>query len=345
MELVNDASRSSLESQLPPSDARVGDFCHAAWRSWLGLRPTAGNIAVPGVDVLHFAAVRSMRYLLFVALLVGLAQAPCHAVPADWITPVSPFKISATLYYVGSRDLAAYLIVTPQGNILINANLESSPPQIRRSIEALGFRWTDTKILLNSQAHYDHVAGASAVLQETGAKQMVMDGDVDVIESGGATDFDSTLPHFPASHVDRILHDGDTVTLGGTTLTAHKTAGHTRGCTTWTMQTHAHGRALNVVIVGGWALNPGVLLVPSHGKPAAYPGISTDFDHTFAILKALPCEIFLGAHGSYFNFLAKLDRLPKEGSSVWVDPSGYHAAVAELETKYRAELASQQASK
>jgi metallo-beta-lactamase class B len=289
--------------------------------------------------------VRSMRYLVFVALLVGLAEAPCHAVPADWITPVSPFKISENLYYVGSRDLAAYLIVTPQGNILINANLESSPPQIRRSIEALGFRWTDTKILLNSQAHYDHVAGASEVVQETGAKQMVMDGDVDVVESGGATDFDSTLPHFPASRVDRILHDGDTVTLGGTTLTAHKTAGHTRGCTTWTMQAHAHGRALNVVIVGGWALNPGVLLVPSHGKPAAYPGISTDFEHTFAILKALPCEIFLGAHGSYFDFVAKLDRLPKEGSSVWVDPSGYREAVAERETKYRAELALQQAGK
>jgi metallo-beta-lactamase class B len=288
--------------------------------------------------------VRSMRYLVFVALLAGLAEAPCHATPADWITPVSPFKISENLYYVGSRDLAAYLIVTPQGNILINANLESSPPQIHRSIEALGFRWTDTRILLNSQAHYDHVAGASEVLQETGAKQMVMDGDVDVVESGGATDFDSTLPHFPGSRVDRILHDGETVALGGTILTAHKTAGHTRGCTTWTMQTHAHGRVLNVVIVGGWAANPGVLLVPSHGRPAAYPGISTDFDRTFAILKALPCEIFLGAHGGYFDFLAKLDRLPKEGSSVWVDPGGYRHAVAELEAKYRAELALQQTS-
>ncbi len=278
------------------------------------------------------------------ALLLGLGDAPCHAVPVAWTTPVSPFKISGNLYYVGSQDLAAYLIVTPQGDILINANLESSPRQIRSSIEALGFRWTDTKILLNSQAHYDHVAGAPQVLRETGAKQMVMDGDVGVIESGGLTDFDSTLPHFSASRVDRVLHDGDTVTLGGTTLTAHKTAGHTRGCTTWAMQTHAQGRTLNVVIVGGWAANPGVLLVPSHGKPAAYPGITTDFEHTFAILKALPCDIFLGAHGAYFDFVAKLDRLPKEGSSVWVDPGGYRDAVNEAARTYGAELARQQAS-
>jgi len=287
----------------------------------------------------------AVRHLLFAALLLGLADAPCQAVPAAWTTPVSPFKISGNLYYVGSRDLAAYLIVTPQGNMLINANLESSPPQIRGSIEALGFRWTDTKILLDSQAHYDHVAGAPQVMRETGATQMAMDGDVGVIESGGLTDFDSTLPHFSASHVDRLLHDGDTVTLGGTTLTAHKTAGHTRGCTTWTMQTHAQGRTLNVVIVGGWAVNPGVLLVPSHGKPAAYPGITTDFDHTFATLKALPCDIFLGAHGAYFDFVAKLDRLPKEGSSVWVDPGGYREAVNEAASAYRAELARQQASK
>jgi metallo-beta-lactamase class B len=278
------------------------------------------------------------------ALLLGLGGAPCHAVPAAWTTPVSPFKIFGNLYYVGSRDLAAYLIVTPEGDILINANLESSPPQIRTSIEALGFLWKDTKILLNSQAHYDHVAGAPQVLRETGATQMVMDGDVGVVESGGLTDFDSTLPHFSASHVDRVLHDGDTVTLGGTTLTAHKTAGHTRGCTTWTMQTHGQGRTLNVVIVGGWAVNPGVLLVPSHGKPAAYPGIATDFEHTFATLKALPCDIFLGAHGGYFDLVAKLDRLPKEGSSVWVDPGGYREAVSEAARTYGAELARQQAS-
>ena len=286
-----------------------------------------------------------MKIRLFLALLLTFAVIPCHAVPADWTTPVAPFKISGNLYYVGSRDLAAYLVVTLEGNILINANLESSPAQIRRSVEQLGLRWTDTKILLSSQAHYDHAAGAAEVLRETDAQYMVMDGDVDVIKTGGATDFDPTLPHFPRARVDRTLHDNDTVTLGGTTITAHKTAGHTRGCTAWTMQTHEAGRTLNVVIVGGWALNPGVPLVSSHGRPAAYPGITTDFDHTFATLKALPCDIFLGAHGIYFNMLSKLDRLPREGSSVWIDPDGYRKAVVEHETTYRKELALQQSSK
>ncbi len=285
-----------------------------------------------------------MKALFSLALIFTLAIA-CLAVPADWTTPVPPFKISGNVYYVGSRDLAAYLVVTPKGNILINANLESSPAQIRHSVEQLGFRWTDTKILLNSQAHYDHAAGAAMVLKETQAQYMVMDGDVDVIKNGGATDFDPTIPRFPPARVDRTLHDNEVISLGGTTLTAHKTAGHTRGCTTWTMQTHESGRTLHVVIVGGWSVNPGVALVPSHGKPAAYPDIVEDFDHTFAVLKALPCDIFLGAHGFYFDMLSKLDRIPKEGSSVWIDPEGYRKAVIEHETLYREEFATQQSIK
>jgi metallo-beta-lactamase class B len=283
-----------------------------------------------------------MKLGLFLALFLSLAVTPCICVPADWTTPVTPFRISDNLYYVGSRDLASYLIVTPEGNILINGNLESSPAQIRASIEHLGFRWTDTRILLSSQAHYDHAAGAAEVLRETHAQYMVMDGDVEVIRTGGATDFDPTLAHFPPARVDRTLHDNDVITLGGTTVTAHKTAGHTRGCTSWTMQTHEGVRTLDIVIIGGWALNPGVPLVSSHGKPAAYPGITADFDHTFATLKALPCDIFLGAHGGYFNMLSKLDRLPSVGPSVWIDPDGYRQGVIEHEATYRKELALQQ---
>jgi metallo-beta-lactamase class B len=274
------------------------------------------------------------------------ATAAYGAVPADWTTPITPFQISGNLYYVGSRDLASYLVVTPKGNILINANLESSPALIRKSVEQLGFKWSDTKILLSSQAHYDHVAGAAEILKETHAKYMVMDGDVDVIRSGGVKDFDQTLEHYPPAQVDRTLHDNDTVSLeGGTVITAHKTAGHTRGCTTWTMQTHQGGRTLNVVIVGGWAWNPAVRLVASGGKAASYPGIATDFEHTFATLKALPCDIFLGAHGVYFDMLAKLARAPKEGTSVWIDPEGYRRSVAEREEAFRKGVAEQRAGK
>lgn len=257
-----------------------------------------------------------------------LTVSTCHAVPADWNTPLTPFKISGNLYYVGSRDLAAFLVATPQGNILINSNLESSPPQIRAAVEQLGFQWADIKILLTSQVHYDHVAGAAQILKETHAQHMVMDGDVSAMQSGGATDFDPTLPRFPPAKVDRTLHDGDTVQLGGTTLTAHKTAGHTQGCTTWTLQTHEGPRTLNVVIVGGWAANPDVRLISTPGHPASYPTIAADFDRTFKTLAALPCDIFLGAHGNYFNML------PKLAQANWIDPQGYQKAVADHKAAY-----------
>lgn len=282
-----------------------------------------------------------LRFLL--AFLGCLAVTPCLAVPADWTTPLAPFRISGNLYYVGSRDLAAYLVVTPKGNILINANLDSSPPQIRASVEELGLRWIDTKILLDAQAHYDHVAGAAQVLRETHARHMVMEGDAEVDEAGGANDFDVSMPHFAAARVDRVLHDGDTVSLGGTTLVAHKTAGHTRGCTTWTMQTREGGRVFDVVIVGGWGLNPGLALVPGNGKAVAYAGITDDFDRAFLTLKALPCDIFLGAHGIYFGLLDKLARVERMGPSVWIDPAGYRSGVLEHEAAYRKELARQRA--
>ena len=282
---------------------------------------------------------------LLATLLLFVLHAAHAAIPADWTTPVAPFRISGNLYYVGSRDLAAYLVVTPKGNILINANLQSSPPLIRHSVEQLGFKWADTKILLSSQAHYDHAAGAAEVMRETHATHMVMDGDVDVMQSGGATDFDTTLDRFPPAHVDRILHDGEKVELGGATVVAHKTAGHTKGTTTWTMQTHEGGKTLNVVIVGGWAWNPAVRLVTANGKTESYPGIERDFDHTFNVMKTYPCDIFLGAHGVYFDMLAKLDRMPKEGEAVWIDPQGYKSALAEKEANFRKEVAAEKAGK
>ncbi len=169
----------------------------------------------------------------------------CSPIPVQadlnpaWTAPIPPFQIADNLYYVGRQDLASYLVTTPRGNILVNANLVSSPPQIRASVEKLGFRWEDTKILLNGQAHDDHVGGMAEVIRETHAKNMVMDGDVSVVETGAKTDFLSpsrNIPGFAPAHVDRVLHDADTVSLGGVILTAHKTAGHTRGCTTWTMR-------------------------------------------------------------------------------------------------------------
>jgi metallo-beta-lactamase class B len=288
-------------------------------------------------------------WMCLVISIMLYGAAPLHGaadshVPQDWTTPIAPFRIADNLYYVGSRDLASYLLVTPNGDILINSSLESSPPLIQKSVEQLGFRFKDIKILLISHAHSDHDAGSAEVKRLTGAKYMVMDADVPVVESGGAKDFAYPTDHYPAVKVDRVLHDGDEVRLGDAVLVAHKTPGHTRGCTTWTMRVMDQGKLVNVVIVGSWNVNPGFRLVDRQDHPASYPGIVADYRKTFVILKGLPCDVFLGAHGAYFGMLEKLDRIKAAADqSVWVDPKGYQAAVADKQKAFEAELQRQQA--
>jgi metallo-beta-lactamase class B len=287
---------------------------------------------------------RPLRRTLFaLTLLINMSLIASAQSHPDWTTPLTPFRIAPNLYYVGSRDLASYLITTPAGDILINSNLASSPPQIRHSVEQLGFQFSDIKILLISHAHSDHASGSAAIIKQTGAKYMVMDADVSSIETGGRTDFAHFTP-FPAAHVDRILHNGSTVQLGGITLTAHKTAGHTPGCTTWTMQVVENGKPLNVVIVGSVTALSEYHLIATPGHPASYPGIAQDYARTFTELEALPCDIFLSSHGEYFDLLHKVARMPTEGPSVWIDPTGYKRAIAQSRTDFEADLARQQAA-
>jgi metallo-beta-lactamase class B len=175
----------------------------------------------------------------------------------------------------------------------------------------------------------------------TGAKYMVMDADVPVVESGGRKDFrygKSPDDWYPPAKVDRVLHDGSEVRLGGTVLVAHLTPGHTKGCTTWTMKVKDGGKTYNVVIVGSPNLNPGYKLA---GDMAAYPQITQDYEKTFRVLKSLPCDIFLGAHGSYYGMMAKYPRLKQEGVQAFVDPQGYKDYVAEREQVFQIELAKQ----
>jgi metallo-beta-lactamase class B len=261
----------------------------------------------------------------------------------EWTTPVAPFRIADNLYYVGSQDLASYLVVTPKGDILINSSLESSPALIKKSVEQLGFHFSDIKILLISHSHADHDAGSAEVKRLTGAKYMVMDSDVPVVESGGAKDFAYPTDLYPAVKVDRVLHDGDQVRLGDAVLVAHKTPGHTRGNTTWTMRAMIGGKPRDVVIVGSWFVNPGYRLVDHPGKPASYPGIAADYEHSFVVWKSLPCDVFLGAHGQYFDMLAKVERAKAgAGASVWIDPEGYKTALTERQQAFEAELKKQQ---
>ncbi|HXS94109.1 MAG TPA: subclass B3 metallo-beta-lactamase [Candidatus Limnocylindrales bacterium] len=254
--------------------------------------------------------------------------------------PFPPHRIADNLYYVGSSDIAAYLVTTPAGDILINAGYETTPALIRDSIVKLGFRPADVKILLNSQAHYDHVAGMHEMQRLTGAKIYSSEREVAVLESGGKADlrFGREIT-YPPVKVDHVVRDGEAVTLGGVTLVAHMTPGHSIGCTTWTMRATDGGRSYNVVIVGGVGINPGVELV----RHPLYPGIADDFAHTFQLLRSLPCDIFLGAHGGYYGMKAKYERM-KVGAAgnAFVDPAGYRAFIDGAEKDYRAQLAREQ---
>lgn len=284
--------------------------------------------------------------LIQAAVLLGATAMLSPAQAADYTTPFPAFHIAGNLYYVGSKGQAVYLITTPKGNILINSGVQQSPPQIKASIEKLGFRYADTKILLISHAHFDHDAGSAEIVKETGAKYEVMDSDVPVVESGGKADFnygsgkDPQAARYPAVKVDRVLHDGDTVSLGGTVLTAHKTPGHTKGCTTWTMKVDDGGKSRDVVIVGSPNVNPGYVLVGNK----LYPNIVQDYEKTFRVLKSLPVDFFLGAHGDYYGMEAKYAKMKAGGANPFIDRAGYKAWIANREAAYRKELAKQKAA-
>ncbi|MDP1586656.1 MAG: subclass B3 metallo-beta-lactamase [Prosthecobacter sp.] len=257
--------------------------------------------------------------------------------PAAWMEPFPPHKIAGNLYYVGSKDLASYLITTLDGHILINSSFEESVPLIRDSIEKLGFKFTDVKILLISHAHSDHCAGSAEIVKQTKAQYFVMEQDADAVETGGAkkSRLKADYTQFIPAKVDRRLRDGDEVKLGGSTLVANLTPGHTRGCTTWTMK----AGGLNAVIIGSPNVNPGYVLV----KNKDYPGIATDYERTFRFLKAQPVDLFLGAHGGYYDMNAKHARfLVAGGTNPFIDPEGYHRYVADREKAFLSELAKQQ---
>jgi metallo-beta-lactamase class B len=260
-----------------------------------------------------------------------------------WTAPQTPYRVIGNVYYVGSKDLASFLITTPQGHILINSNLASSVPMIRRNVEALGFHFSDIKILLISHAHFDHAAGSAEIKRLTHARYMVMDADIPVVESGGRDDFalgSKTKYRFPETKVDRVLHNGDEVRLGNAALVAHLTPGHTKGCTTWTMKVSEGGRVYDVVIVGSVTFLSSYKLVGD----AAYPKMAQDFESTFRTLKALPCDVFLGAHGSYYGMLRKFDEMKAGAANPFIDPAGYQSYVAEKDQEFLAELAKQTAS-
>ena len=280
-------------------------------------------------------AMRSLRRLCAVLLFVPHQQ--LVAQDASWLTPFPAFRIAGNLYYVGSQGLASYLITSPQGHILINSGPEANVSHIQRSVESLGFKFRDIRVLLISHAHWDHAAGSALVKRVTGARFMVMRGDDSVMESGGKMDFhygSPTKSDYPPVRVDRVLRDGDTVSVGSNALVARLTPGHTKGCTTWTMRLPVEGRVYHVVIVGSPNVNPGYPLVDNR----AYPMIARDFARTFNVLRSLKGEIFLGAHGSFFDLESKYERWRQGDADAFVDPTGYQHFVNDRARAFRAEL-------
>ena len=279
-----------------------------------------------------------MRFWLFGVCVVGAVAVALADFTADWNKAVPPFRIAGNVYYVGTNYLASYLITTPAGDILINPDYAESVPLIEHSVETLGFHFSDIKIILISHAHDDHAAGCALAKKLTGGQLMVMDADVAEVEHGGAGDF-QYVQHWTPVKVDRILHDGSLVKLGGVTLTAHLTAGHTKGCTTWTLNVSDAGKTLHAVIVGSPNVNTGYKLVNNK----QYPQIAADYEKGFRVLRALPCDLFLGAHGAYFGMDEKLKRLQTGAANPFIDPAGYRAYIEDREQAFQKELAAQQA--
>ena len=289
-----------------------------------------------------------MKSKMFTAVMALLATSifslPASAAPPNpkVYIPFPPFRIAGNLYYVGSQELASFLISTPQGLILINTGFIDSTPIIEKSIEQLGFHMNDVKIILVSHVHNDHAAGVADLVKRTGAGYYVMDRDVDVAESGGKTDYfygDNPNEQYPPAHVDHVLHDGATVGLGGTVLTAHLTPGHTKGNITWTFNETEDGRVLHVVIMGSPLMNRGMQV---YNNPK-YPEAAEDFEKGFAVLRSLPCDVFLGSHGWYFDIQEKYDRFIAGDKNAFIDPAGYKAYIDDAQKKFEAELKKQKA--
>ena len=260
--------------------------------------------------------------------------------------PDDPFQIAGNLYYVGSTGVTAFLLTGNEGHVLIDGGYPETAPLIMGSISKLGFDIKDVKVLLNSHAHFDHAGGLAALQKASGAELWISDGDADLVATGGAGDRTyGPLRHvgfgtFPAARVDHRFKDGTTIRVGSVALTAHVTAGHTPGCTSWAIPVRHGHRELLAVSVCSLTLLPFMSL----GDPESYPGIRSDFERSFRTLRSLPADIFLGSHGTFFE----LDRKRRERANAkdpvepFIDRQGYLRFIDKAEKRFRDQLAKEQ---
>lgn len=284
-------------------------------------------------------------YFLSIVLITLALFSPFHILgQADetsrsWNQPVRPYRVIGNIYYVGASEVTSFLIVTPKGHILLDSGFIETVPQIERNIVQLGFRWEDVRVLINSHAHYDHAGGLALLKQLTGAELMASEADAALLANGGKGDFHfgDRLSYTPVK-TDRLLRDGDKVELGGVTMIAHLTPGHTKGCTTWTMKVKEGRKQYDVVFVGSTTV-PGYKLVNN----PQYPEIATDYARTFRVLEQLPCDVFLASHGSFYSMLKKAELL-RQGKkrNPFIDRSGYRRFIEQTKKAFRAQLQKEQ---
>jgi metallo-beta-lactamase class B len=255
----------------------------------------------------------------------------------DQDTAFTPHKVIGNVYYVGTRSLATFLITSPQGHILINTSYERTVPVIRSSVEQLGFKFSDIKIILGSHAHGDHMEGDALAKELTGAQVMAMAEDLPALER--------IMPGGKKHPIDRVLHDGDQVALGGVVLTALLTPGHTKGCTTWTFPATEGGKSYNVAIVGSVGVNPGFVLVNNQQNPE----IANEYERSFKVLRGLKVDVPLASHPAMYGMAEKYLKMGRPGGPAvpnpFIDPAGYKKELDLVEGVFRQVLAEQRAGK
>lgn len=257
-------------------------------------------------------------------------------IPAEWSKPYQPFRIVGNLYYIGTYDLACYLIVTPKGNILINTGLASSEKLIKANIETLGFKFSDTKILLTTQAHYDHMGAMAAIKKATGAKMMVNKQDAQVMKDGGSSDYalgGKESSYAPVT-ADRLLADRDQISLGNTTITMLNHPGHTKGSSSFLFDVRDGEKTYKVLI----ANMPTIVTSKKFSNVTAYPNIAKDYAYTISAMKKITFDIWLSSHASQFKLHAKRQANAPYNPSLFIDRKGYEQSLKELESEYLKKL-------
>lgn len=288
-------------------------------------------------------------------LVLGLAALLAAIALLFWLSPATlervysfahgdnlarpPVEIARGVYFIGASDVGAYLIETSDGLILIDAGYEDTTPLVLNNLSALGFAPSDVRIILNTHGHFDHAAGLAALKRATGARLYASAAEAALLRRGGAGDFYlRDFLRYPPVAVDAELADGAVVRLGETALTAHLTPGHTQGCTSWSFAVTLHdGREAQALLI----CSVSALRYDLVGADASYPGIAADYARSLDTLDALPCEMFLGAHGHWLDLEGKRVRVAAGERDAFYDPDGCRAFLASSRLDFEARLARQ----